>query len=880
MVFIQHFGSGAGAKNDKYLFGNKGSNLIEVSNLGVNVPPGFVISTDLCRYYYNNNKKLPPNFDFQLQDAIKKLEENIRKKFGDLENPLLLSVRSGACVSMPGMMDTILNVGLNDQTCTAIGKKTNHKFALDSYLRLIKIYCQVVMFGGTLGQESLLAPVFQYQNYDLDKITESELKKLLQNLKQEIKNHTKKDFCTNLQDQLYNSIIAVLESWNSNRATIYRKLNNIPEDIGTAIIVQSMVFGNLNSNSGTGVVFSRNPSTGENNLFGEFLSHAQGEDIVSGSKTPFSINDAKDKNSLLNKMPDVFNQLSDTTTLLEKHFKDAQDIEFTIEDGKLYILQARKAKRTTTAAIKIAVDMQSEGLISKEEAIGMIEPDSLSHLMHIFVDYKSDVNIVQRGLPASPGAAFGKIVFSSEEAFIHSSHTQVILVRNETTPEDIKGMHAAVGILTAKGGMTSHAAVVARGMGKPCVCGANISINNKTLKIGEHVLTTDDYITIDGSTGNIIIGKPKFTRQGFSKEFDILMQWAEKIAKLKVRANAESIFDIETALKFKTDGIGLCRTEHMLFEKSRLKLIRQIILAESFDEKQSFINELFILHKQDFKEIFNLLNDLPINIRLLDPPLHEFLPKNSINNIASELKINPDILSSKLLVLEESNPMLGHRGSRLAMTLPELYEMQVRAILEALYEVKKEKNSSPKLEIMLPLIMEVKELKFLTDLIKTTTAKLNKEKMPDADIKYKIGTMIELPRACFISDELAEYADYFSFGTNDLTQTTFGLSRDDMASFWYSYMDQGIIKKDPFVHFDEKAVGELVKIACQKGRKQKPDITIGVCGEHAAHSEAIKFFNDLNFDYISCSPFRIIIAKLAAAKAQLEKGQLEKSQPT
>jgi pyruvate,orthophosphate dikinase len=865
MSLIYHFGDTCSIQgHDKDLLGNKGANLVEMARLGFNVPPGFVISSDLCKYYYANNKTLPKNFKDDLKLAVQKLQQANNKSFGDSNNPLLVSIRSGASVSMPGMMETILNVGLNDDTCEGLAKKINTSFALDSYRRFLQMYGSVALdIPGYFFEQHI-------SNFDYKEASVDKLKRIIEAFKLVIQTHSKHyNSLPDVYAQLEKSIIAVLNSWTFEKAVTYRKIYNISENLGTAIVVQAMVFGNINDRSGTGVVFSRNPVNGNKELYGEFLLQAQGEDVVSGTHTPKSIADLDDSDGIYNEMPEVYKDLQLVVARLEDHFLDMQDVEFTVEDGKLYILQTRSGKRSVSAAIKIAVDMVKENKITKEEAISRISPESLSQLMHLFVDYSKPLKIIGKGLPASPGSACGIIAFTSEEAETISSYAPTILVRQDTSPEDIKGMHFASGILTSKGGMTSHAAVVARGMGKPCISGANINIDihNRTVAIGGMIIHGSDYITIDGSTGNIILGKTELINQEFSNEFEILMSWVDEFRKLKVRANAENVLDVQTALRFGAEGIGLCRTEHMLFEQERLNLIRQIVLADGLDQRLKYINQLFKLHKSDFKEIFSLLDSQSINVRLFDPPLHEFLPKDDFETIAHALNISEEILAKKFKQIEEKNPMLGHRGCRLGITYPELYEMQVKAIFEAVIEVQQEKNISFGLEIMLPFISTTQELDILTALIHNQAKQV--QTALNQNISYKIGTMIELPRAALLADEIAKYVDYFSFGTNDLTQTTYGLSRDDMAYFAATYKDQGIFKEDPFVFLDEEGVGKLIKIACKKGKAANPKLSLSICGEHGGNPKSIAFCNDIGLNYVSCSPFRVIIAKLAAAQANI-----------
>jgi pyruvate,orthophosphate dikinase len=865
MKFIHHFGKHSDIKNyDKNFLGNKGSNLAEIANLGFNVPEGFIISSNLCRYYYNHGKTLPELFEQNLAEGIGQLEKQSGKIFGDSINPLFISVRSGAAISMPGMMETILNVGMNDKTCAALSTTTNLKFALDSYRRFLHMY----------GITALGIPPYLFdkyiKSYDIDLAKIDDLHKTIEALKVIIENYADPEQYSNVHNQLRNSVSAVLNSWTFEKAITYRKIYQIPEDLGTAVIVQRMVFGNMNNQSGTGVAFSRNPTNGDNKLWGEFLLSAQGEDIVSGTLNPKSIDNSCDSDSMSNKIHHAYQELKISALKLENHFRDMQDIEFTVEDGTLYILQTRSGKRSLVSAIKIATDMAQEKLISKTEAIQRITPDSLSQLMHQFVNYSQETQVIGRGLGASPGAACGIIAFTSDEAEKISAYSNAILVRHETSPEDIRGMHASSGILTSKGGLTSHAAVIARGMGKPCVSGANfdIDLENRLIIIGQTTIRENQYITIDGSNGNIILGQAELTGQEFSDEFAIFMSWVDEFRRLKVRANAESVLDIQSAIRFGAEGIGLCRTEHMLFEQRRLRLIRQIIITTNLERKACYIDELFELHKQDFKEIFALMPNLPINVRLFDPPLHEFLPKDDFENIAKELNIQEKDLISILSKIGEKNPMLGHRGCRLGITCPELYEMQIRAIFQAAIELKCDSAISFDLEIMLPLIATEQELIILTDLIKKTASMV--QQSFNTELKYKIGTMIELPRAAMLADHLAKHVDYFSFGTNDLTQTTYGISRDDMASFANLYKDMGIFPEDPFVTLDQQGVGKLIKIACKKGKRANPKLSLSICGEHGGDPKSIDFCNNIGLNYVSCSPFSIIIAKLAAAQAAIK----------
>jgi len=856
MEFINYFGC-AGFKSlsgyDPDLLGNKGANLSHLADQGFRVPPGFILSSQLCKYYYDNNKTLPNDFDKQLRKAISVLEAQNGKTFGDSKSPLLLSVRSGAKESMPGMMDTILNVGINRKIADALSKSTNFLFAQDTYKRFLNIY----------GSLALKIPSNKFGACKKANVQET-----IKSFEELINDNSPGYDHSDVFGQLKKSIIAVLDSWNFEKAVTYRKIYNISEKQGTAVIVQTMVFGNMNDKSGTGVVFSRNPINGAKEIYGEFLLNAQGEDIVSGTGHPHAINDKSNSHSMINQMPELYTELKVLTDKLERHYKDAQDIEFTVENNKLYLLQTRNAKRTTAASIKIAIDLVHEGLISKEQALLRVAPESLSHLMHSSVKYSSETQIIGKGLAASPGAANGIVAFTAEEAeAINKRGGNCILVRIDTSPEDIRGMHFANGILTSKGGYTSHAAVIARGMGKPCVSGANftIDIDSKIIKIKDTILDASScYITIDGSTGNIILGQVDLSFEEFSPEFDEFMKWADSIRKVKVRANAENALDISYALKFGAEGVGLARSEHMLFETERLKLIRKIILVSKPEERSNYIRDLFKLHKKDFKEMFAILDGESINVRLFDPPLHEFISLDDANSIAQTLEMDLEFVTEKIKAISEKNPMLGNRGVRLGMTYPELYEMQAEAIFEALIEVRRVKNVNIHLEVMIPFISNENEVIRMSNLIREMALKV--QGSYGQLIQYRLGIMIEPPRAALIADKLAMHADYFSFGTNDLTQTVYGISRDDYDSFGMVYKDLGILE-NPFVSIDEEGVGEIMKIACDKARSVKPSLSFSVCGEHAADPKSINFLSSLDLSYISCSPFRILIARLAAAQA-------------
>ncbi|MCC8417543.1 MAG: pyruvate, phosphate dikinase [Rickettsia endosymbiont of Bryobia graminum] len=872
--WIYYFGSKGSDGNAKMkdVLGGKGAGLAEMSNLGLPIPDGFTISTELCEYFYKNNHNLPDNFTTDLNKAIKKLEETTGKIFGDSKKPLLLSVRSGSRASMPGMMDTILNLGINDQVCQALADNSNNKlFALDSYRRFLEMYGSTVL----LVPHGLFRDKFEISKIrnnieDDNNITPDFLRKIIDEFKKIISDNSSESF-SDPYTQLEKSIKAVLKSWTSERAIVYRKLNNIPDHWGTAINIQSMVFGNQGETSATGVVFTRDPATGKNNIFGEYLMNAQGEDVVSGTRTPSPIS-ANDKRSMQQTMPQLYNQLYDVCKKLELHYFDAQDIEFTIENNKLYILQTRTAKRTALASIKIAVDMVSEKLISKQQALMRIDPESLNQLLHTAIDYTKIQDSIAKGLPASPGAATGIVVFSPYDAEKMSHHHKVILVRHDTSPEDINGMDVSDGILTARGGMTSHAAVVARGIGKPCVCGASeiiidekkqiFTVDNITIKYG-------DTITIDGGTGKIFLGEVPLIQPTFTKEFQTILDWADEKASLKVRSNAETILDSSTSLKFGTTGIGLCRTEHMFFDANKIPLVREMIIAPNIELRKQAIAKLLPLQIQDFKSIFKIMHGKPINIRLLDPPLHEFLPTTELDkkNLANVMNLPISTVEQRLHALYEVNPMLGHRGCRLGVSYPEIYQMQITAILTAIRELQSEDNINTILELMIPLISDVNELKIIKSHIKTTIA--NIESHYNCTFNLTLGTMIELPRAALQADKIAAEIDYFSFGTNDLTQTTYGISRDDVASFFPDYFEQKIFAFDPFTKLDEESVGELIKIAIQRGLKTNPKLKLGVCGEHAGNPESIEFFHKAGLHYISCSPYRIPIARVAAAQAQI-----------
>ncbi len=868
-------------KNPKNILGGKGANLAEMGRLGLPVPPGFIISTEVCDLFYKNKKKLPSQLIKKINVELKNIEKLTGKKFGDLKNPLLVSVRSGARISMPGMMDTILNLGLNDKTVVALGKKTsNERFAKDSYRRFIQMYSNVVLnIEGHLFEDMI-------DNQKLNKgvlldteLDEEDWDELIVRFKDIVKKKTKKDFPQNVQDQLIGAISAVFLSWESQRAKTYRKLNQIPDHWGTAVNVQSMVFGNMGNDCSTGVVFTRNPSTGEKNFFGEYLINAQGEDVVAGTRTPQHITVRAKKASgakelsMEETMPNVYRDLKNTLFKLEKHYKDMQDVEFTVENKKLWILQTRSGKRTAEAAIKIAVDMTKEKLISKKEALLRIDPNSLDTLLHPTLDKTVEKKIIAKGLPASPGAASGKVVFTAEEAErLNGMMQNTILVRVETSPEDIHGMHAAKGILTARGGMTSHAAVVARGMGRPCVSGSSeitIDYKAKQFRAGNvTVVKEGETITIDGTSGEVILGTVPTVQPKISGYFSTVMSWSDQFRKLNIRTNAETEKDSKVAREFGAEGIGLCRTEHMFFDQERILSVREMILSKSKEDRNKALVKLLPHQKNDFKKIFN---GLPVTIRLLDPPLHEFLPKTDkeIEEVANSLGMDHKEIKDRTEELHEQNPMLGHRGCRLGISFPEIYEMQCEAIFEALVECKREKTKSAIAEIMIPLISTDIELKILRALVDRTAKKIEAKHKTRLD--YIVGTMIELPRAALQASGISKFADFFSFGTNDLTQTTYGISRDDSGKFLNDYINNKIFEVDPFVSLDQNGVGELIKIASSKGRQNNKNLKLGICGEHGGDPKSIEFCSKVGLNYVSCSPFRVPIARLTAAQAEIKK---------
>ncbi len=886
--FVYRFGVGKadGSAEMRNLLGGKGANLAEMANLGLPVPPGFTITTDVCNGYYAAGKKLPEGLKEQVDASIIYVSEIVGAGFGDAKNPLLVSVRSGSRASMPGMMDTILNLGLNDETVEGLATRSgDSRFAYDSYRRFIQMYSNVVLDVKYHTFEEILEHTKHQSGYDLDTdLTADDWKAVIVQYKDAVQRKLGRPFPQNINEQLWGAIMAVFDSWNNARAIKYRQLNNLPESWGTAVNVQAMVFGNRGDTSATGVAFTRNPSTGDPRLYGEFLVNAQGEDVVAGIRTPQPITEIAriegggDRPSLEALMPAAFTQFKNICEKLERHYRDMQDIEFTIQEGTLWMLQCRNGKRTTPAALRIAVDFAKEGLITKEEAVCRIEATQLDQLLHPTIDPSATRNIIATGLPASPGAACGEIVFSPDDAEkLKGQGKTVILVRTETSPEDIHGMHAAAGILTARGGMTSHAAVVARGMGRPCVSGASalrINTEQGTLTAGSVTLKEGDLITIDGSTGQVIQGQVAMRQPKLTGDFAALMEWADGLRRLRVRTNADTPKDAAQAREFGAEGIGLCRTEHMFFDADRIMAVREMIVAHDESGRRAALAKILPMQRQDFIDIFRIMGSLPVTIRLLDPPLHEFLPHfdQEINELAASLGIEASALRARLNQLKEQNPMLGHRGCRLAVSYPEIAEMQSRAIFEAAVEVGRLTGEAVVPEVMVPLIATKAEF----DIIKAIIVKVAKdvEAKSGAPLSYHIGTMIELPRAALRAGEIAKEAEFFSFGTNDLTQTTYGLSRDNSGSFLGDYLAQGIFETDPFVSLDPEGVGELVQIAAERGRKTRPGIKLGICGEHGGDPASIAFCEKVGLDYVSCSPFRVPVARLAAAQAAVRaKGQ-------
>ena len=858
------------------LLGGKGANLAEMSKLGIQVPSGFTITTEACNYF-SKNKKLPDGLKEEIINYVSNLESLSQKSFGNSESPLLLSVRSGGMISMPGMMDSILNIGLNDDNVQNLAKAFNdERFAFDSYRRLIQMYSNVVL-GVEVGRfEAVIANKKRMDNVTSDAdFNVDQLEWIINAYKNTVERFTNSPFPQDPHEQLLGAIEAVFSSWQNKRAITYRKINNIPDSLGTGATIQTMVFGNLNDKSGTGVAFTRNPSNGSKELYGEYLINAQGEDVVAGIRTPHPIknDDSIEQESLESKFPNAYKEIKEIASKLEKHFKEVQDLEFTIENEKVYLLQTRKAKRTAQASIKIAIDLHNEGITTKEESLIMVDANNITNVLHPQFVQSQEKALFIKALNASPGAAVGEIVFDADKAEKEANRGRdVILVRDETSPEDIHGMHSSVGILTTKGGMTSHAAVVARGMGKPCVVGAEgltIDVENKTIDNGERVLTEGDIISIDGSLGEVYIGELETEPPRPSDEFNTLMDWCSEYKRLAIRANAETVLDTQKSLEFGAEGIGLCRTEHMFFEGERIIPMREMIMSESQQGRKRALKKLIDFQIADFESLFLLLKEKPITVRLLDPPMHEFLPKSDIEmtELGNAIGVSPSYIREMLVKLSESNPMLGHRGVRLGLSYPEIYEMQVEAILRAAYNIQKKDGVLVTPEIMIPLVMNAKELHQMKNLLIKKISKVQKKL--DYTFDYTIGTMIELPSAALNSGSIAEHADFFSFGTNDLTQTTLGLSRDDASKFLTKYVENDIFSQDPFVSIDKKTVGKAVEISVKDGRQSNKDLKIGVCGEHAGEAESIHFFNTLAIDYISCSPYRIPTAKLAAAQAQI-----------
>jgi len=881
--WVYGFGGGSadGDASMKNLLGGKGANLAEMSSLGLPVPPGFTITTEACVHYYANGQAYPADLEAQVEAGLKTVEGVVGKAFGDPSNPLLVSVRSGARASMPGMMDTVLNLGLNDQTVEGLAALSgDRRFAFDSYRRFITMYSNVVLGLSHDDFEEVLDGHKDRLGVTVDTdLSAKDWERVVADYKQVVENRLGRPFPQDPKAQLWGAVGAVFASWMNDRAKFYRRMHDIPESWGTAVNVQSMVFGNMGETSATGVAFTRNPSTGENKLYGEFLINAQGEDVVAGIRTPQSLTRAgreemgESAPSMEEAMPEVFGQFVDVVGRLERHYRDMQDIEFTVEQGRLWMLQTRNGKRTAKAALKVAVDLASEGLISQDEAIQRVEPSALDQLLHPTLDPDAPRSVVAQGLPASPGAATGKIVFDADEAErLSQLGDAVILVREETSPEDIHGMHAARGIVTARGGMTSHAAVVARGMGRPCVSGAgeiHISERDGTFTARGRTFRAGEIITIDGGKGEVLDGAVPMIEPELTGDFQTLMAWADAARRLKVRANAETPLDARTARGFGAEGIGLCRTEHMFFDDTRIAAVREMILADDEAGRRAALAKIEPFQKSDFVELFEIMAGLPVTVRLLDPPLHEFIPHTEaeMDALAAGSGLDAAKLKRRAKELAETNPMLGHRGCRLGVAYPEIYEMQVRAILEAALEVKRKSRAAPVPEIMHPLVAKGEEMKFLRELTDRTAEAVFAG--AGDRVEYMVGTMIELPRAAIRAADLAENAEFFSFGTNDLTQTTFGISRDDSGRFLQAYMDKGIFEHDPFVRLDQEGVGDLIRIAAERGRGRRGDVKLGICGEHGGDPASIAFCEEVGLDYVSCSPYRVPIARLAAAQAAL-----------
>jgi len=866
-----------GRADMKSLLGGKGANLCEMTNIGLPVPPGIIITTEACNEFYDYDRKFPPGMEDQVKEKLAVLEQDTGKEFGDPKNPLLLSVRSGAVISMPGMMDTVLNLGLNDETAAELAKSTNdERFALDCYRRFINMFGGVVMGIEHHKFEHILDEQKKKKEVAFDHLlTAEDWREVIAGYKKIYQEETGSSFPQDPMEQLFKAVYAVFNSWNGARAVVYRKINKIPDTLGTAVNIQMMAFGNLGNDCATGVAFTRNPSTGENTLYGEYLINAQGEDVVAGIRTPMPISKLKDE------MPEVYQQFADTCLLLEKHYQNMQDVEFTIERGKLFMLQTRNGKRTAQAAMKIAVDMVKEGLISKEEGILRVEPAHLDNLLHRRIDPSAKLDVVAKGLPASPGAASGKVVFSADEAEkLGKEGEKVILVRTETTPDDIHGIVAAQGILTSRGGMTSHAAVVARGMGKPCVCGCEslaIDYTAQEFKVKNTgiIIKKGDLISIDGAAGQVMKGEVPMIDPEITGEFQEILDWADQIRTIGVRANADNPTDSARAREFGAEGIGLCRTEHMFFEGNRIDAVREMIVADDLAGRVKALKKLLPMQKKDFTGIFKVMHGLPVTIRTLDPPLHEFLPhtKKEMKDLAKKMGITYDKVLSKVESLHEANPMLGHRGCRLGIVYPEITEMQARAIFEAACEVKK-KGIVVKPEVMIPLVGTITELALQKAVVeKAAKEVLAKHKV---SIDYKIGTMIEIPRAAITADEIAQEAEFFSFGTNDLTQTALGMSRDDAGKFLRYYVEHEIYSYDPFQRIDEGGVGKLMQIGVELGRKTRKNLKIGICGEHGGEPNSVEFCHRIGLDYVSCSPYRVTVAKLAAARAAVKDRRAKK----
>lgn len=884
--WVYSFGGGNsdGRAEMRNLLGGKGANLAEMASIGLPVPPGFTITTEVCTHYTQNGG-YPEGLEAQVQQALAAVEQDLDMRFGAVETPLLVSVRSGARVSMPGMMDTVLNLGLNDETVEGLARKSGDaRFAYDSYRRFIQMFGDVVLGVDHGHFEEILELAKEDKGVELDTdLTAEDWKSVIEQYKARVKEETGEAFPQDPQDQLWKAVAAVFGSWSNQRARTYRRLHNIPEEWGTAVNVQAMVFGNMGEDCATGVAFTRDPSTGENAFYGEYLVNAQGEDVVAGIRTPQNLTvEGKQKNgsdlpAMEEVMPEVFGQLCEVRDRLEAHYTEMQDIEFTVQSGTLYMLQTRTGKRTAAAALKIATEMVEEGLIEEAEAVRRVDPAALDQLLHPTLDPSAERKVIAKGLPASPGAASGQVVFSADRAeALGQEGRRVILCRVETSPEDIHGMHAAQGILTTRGGMTSHAAVVARGMGRPCVAGAGelrIDYQTGKMRVRDIEISEGDVVTLDGATGEVMQGEVATIQPELTGDFAKLMAWADRIRSMKVRTNAETPADCRTAVKFGCEGIGLCRTEHMFFDAERIVAVREMILADTVEARRKALARILPMQRQDFVEIFKIMSGLPVTVRLLDPPLHEFLPHGEaeMQEVAAAAGAPLEQVRQRSAQLEENNPMLGHRGCRLGITYPEIYEMQARAIFEAAVEVQRETGGTVEPEVMIPLVATQRELEILKSLVDETAQAVFAES--GQTVAYLVGTMIELPRAALCADEIAADAEFFSFGTNDLTQTVFGLSRDDAGSFLPAYEAQGIVKQDPFITLDPKGVGQLVSIATEKGRSVRRDIKLGICGEHGGDPASIRFCQSVGLDYVSCSPYRVPIARLAAAQAALEESE-------